>query len=165
MSYVPITDSQFLVALEAWLQAQPEILVLIRYSHAGGNREFEFFRSFQELSEKLRQLPPLACVTAFRQPQLPFRGVVDDEFIFKCLSSLPEGSEYLVVETVRRVYGRMSWFHHDAGVSHAELRDGLEECRGTPVAAGLYPPWLKDTEDVISAVVPDEHGVVRPGIY
>jgi hypothetical protein len=39
------------------------------------------------------------------------------------------------------------------------------ESLGIPVAAGLYPPWLTDSDEVISAVVPDEHGVVRSGIY
>ena len=163
--YPSTTDQTFLGTLESWLRCQPEILVLIRYSHAAGSRDFEMFTSFQSLADRIRELPPLTSVIAFRQPQLPLRGVVDDEFISRCLSSIPEGSEYLVVETVRRVYGRRSWFHHDAGVSHAELRDDLEECRGTPAAAGLYPAWLEDTEDVISAVVPDEHGVVRSGIY
>jgi len=164
-SYTPTTAPEFLGTLESWLSSQHEILVLFRYSHAAGSRDFEFFSSFQSLSDRIRELPPLTSVIAFRQPQLPLRGVVDDAFISLCLSSIPDGSEYLVAETVRRVYGRRSWFHHDAGVSHAELRCDLEESRGTPVAAGLHPAWLEDTEDVISAFVPDEHGVVRSGIY
>ena len=165
MSYGPISDPKFLDTVESWFRSQPEILALIRYSHAAGNREFELFSSFRDFAERLRQLPHLACVIAFRQPQLPLRGVVDDSFIARCLQSIPDGSEYVVTETVRRVYGRMSWFHYGSGQSHAELRDDLEECRGAPVAAGLYPPWLHDTEDVISAVVPDEHGVTTSGVY
>jgi hypothetical protein len=165
MGYAPTTDPVFLGTLEKWLQSRPEVLVLIRYSHAAGNRDFEFFLSFQDLSDRLCQLPPLTCVTAFRSPQLPLRGIVDDNFIAKCLAGIPDGSEYLVVETVRRAYGTGSWFHHGAGVSHAELRGNLEESRGVTVAAGLYPPWLEDTDDVISAVVPDEHGIVRSGVY
>ena len=165
MSYPPTTDPQFLSTLESWFQTQPEILVLIRYSHAAGNKDFEFYSSFQSLLDKIRELRPRTCVIAFRQPQLPLRGVVDDLFIDRCLSSIPEGTEYLVAEMVRRVAGRASWLHHGAGMSHAELRDDLEESRGTQVAAGLYPPWLEDTDDVISAVVPDEHGVVRSGVY
>ena len=111
------------------------------------------------------QLAPRTTVIAFRQPRLSLRGVVDDEFISRCLSGIPDGSEYLVVETVRRTYGRMSYFHHDEGDSHAQLLEDLEGCRGAPVAAGLYPDWLTDTDNVIFAVVPDEDGVVRPGIY
>lgn len=93
------------------------------------------------------------------------RGVVNDAFIAECLRSIPDGSEYLVVETVLRTYGRMSWFHHGAGESHSALREDLEESRGAPVAAGLYPPWIVDSENVTSAIVPDENGIVTVGVY
>ena len=165
MSYPPTNDPTFLRTLESWFDTQAEILLLIRYSYAAGSKDFEFFRSFRSLAERIHKLPPRTCVIAFREPQLPLRGVVADEFIAKCLSEIPDGSEYLVVETTQRVYGQMSWFHHGAGESHAELREELEDSRGIAVAAGLYPPWLHDTEDVISAVVPDEDGVARTGIY
>jgi hypothetical protein len=165
MSLASATDRKFLDTLEGWLRSRHEVLVLIRHSHAAGAKHFEFFSSFQDLSETIRQLPPRASVIGFRQPQLPLRGVVDDDFIAKCLNSIPDGLEYLVVETVRRVYGRRSWFHHGAGMSHAELRDDLEESRGVGVAVGLYPPWLDDNNDVISAVVPDGQGAVSQGIY
>jgi hypothetical protein len=164
-NHTPTTDPKFLGTLELWLQSQPEILVLIRYSAAAGARDFEFFSLFQKLSDRIREFPPRTSVIAFKQPQLPIRGIVDDELISKCLASIPDGSEYLVVETVRRVYGKRSWFHDDSGLSHAQLRDDLEESRGVPVAAGLYPAWLDDNDDVISAVVPDEDGVATSGIY
>ncbi|WP_218033122.1 hypothetical protein, partial [Brevifollis gellanilyticus] len=159
------SDPAFLKTAEEWFSVRPDILVLIRYSHAGGNRSFELFSSFQEFTQKLRELTPLTCVIVFRQVQLPFRGVVEDDLIAKCLQGIPEGAAYLVTETVRRVYGKASWFHYSDGESHAELRESLEDCRGAPVAAGLYPPWLHDSEDVISAVVPGADGVVRSGVY
>jgi hypothetical protein len=165
MSYAPTTDPQFQSTVESWFRSQDELLALIRYSHAGGNREYEFFSRIQDFAMRLSQLPHLTCVIVFRQPQLPIRGVVDDDFIATCLKSIPDGAEYCVTETVRRVYGRASWFHHASGESHAELRSDLDDCRGTPVAAGLYPPWLHDSADVISAVVPVEHGVARSGTY
>ncbi len=165
MSAISSTDKRFLTTLEVWLRSQPEILLLIRYSHAAGNKSFEFFRSFAALSERLRQLPACTNVIAFEQPQLSLRGMVDDAFIGNCLSSIPDGSEFIVVETVPRTAGRASWFHQSAGESHAELREALEELRGSPIVVGLYPPWLQEGSDVISATVPDEHGVVTLGVY
>jgi len=165
MSYASSTDKKFLGSLDEWLRSQREILVFIRYSHAAGSKGFEFFSSIETLMERLRGLPPRTCVIAFRQPQLPIRGVVDDSFITTCLSTIPDGSEFLVADTICRTAGRASWFHHGAGETHAELREELEDLRGHTVAAGLYPPWLEDTADVISAVVPDEHGVVTTGVY
>jgi hypothetical protein len=165
MGYAPTTAPEFLGTLEDWLRAQSEILIEIRYRCGAGSQDFEVFSSFQALSCRIRELPTGACVTAFRTPQLPLRGVVDDDFVTKCLEQIPDGSEYLVAETVRRVYGRHSFFHCGSGESHAELRDDLEECRGAPVAAGLYPPVLEESPNVLRAVVPDADGVVRAGPY
>lgn len=163
MGYISSTDRRFVGKLEDWLRAQPEILVLIRYSRAAGAKDWEFFVSFEALSDRLRRLPSQTCIIAFRQPQLPLRGVVDDRFIAQCLERLPDGSEFLVLETVRRE--ESNYFYWRAGESHAELREVLEELRGSPVAAGLYPPWLEDTDDVISAVVPDADRSVTVGVY
>lgn len=168
MAYVAITDSRFCGIVESWLQGQQEILVLIRYSHAAGSRDFELFSSFRGFTERMRQLPPLACVTVFRQPQLPLRGVVDDEFIDRCLNSIPAGVEYLVVETIKRPYVTEpwnQWHRHNDGDSREELRTALEDSRGVEVAVGYYPSWLEDNEDVVSAVVPDEHGGTSSGVY
>ena len=165
MSYGPTTDPIFLGTLESWLRSQREILVEVRYRRAAGSLDFELFCSFAALMTRMGELPAGACVFAFRKPQLPLRGVVDDAFIAKCLGEIPEGAEYLMAETVKRVHGRHAFFHYGSGESHAELRDDLEESRGTPVAAGLYPPVLEESPDVISAVVPDPDGVVRAGPY
>src|SRR5512140_3160517 len=136
MTYAPTTDSEFLDRLATWFECQQEMLVLFRYSGAGGAKDFEFFSSLQELSDRMRLLQPRDCVIAFRRPNLPLRGVVDDTFIAKCLSDIPDGSEYLLIETVRRVVGRQSWIRHGDGKSHGELRDDLEESRAVPVAVG-----------------------------
>jgi len=156
---------EFLKTIENWLASHSEVLILIRYSCAAGNKDFEFYSSFALLLERLRQLPVETCVTVFRNPQLRLRGVVDDEFISKCLSSVPDGSEYAVVETVPTGLGRFSFFNFSAGESHDELREDLEDRRGKPVAVGEYPPWLENSVDVISAYVPAENGEVRRGIY
>src|SRR4051812_24079839 len=98
------TDPAFLSMLQSWLRAQPEILVLIRYSRAAGSKSFEFFSSFETLTARLGQLSPSTSIVAFREPQLPLRGVVDDELISVCLKSLPEGLEFLLLETERVKY-------------------------------------------------------------
>src|SRR5882757_9953771 len=99
MSYTSATDPKFPGTLESWLRSLPEILVLIRYSAAAGSKDFEFFSSFAALSNRIRQLPPSTSIIAFRQPQLPLRGVVDEAFIANCLSRVPDGSAFLVLET------------------------------------------------------------------
>lgn len=165
MSYVSTNDQGFLATLASWFQRRPEVLVLTRYSHSAGGKDFRLFTSFQGLCEWLRGLPCRACVTAFKEPQLPLRGIVDDEFITRCLASIPDGEEYVITETQERVCGRVSWLHHLASDSHVDLREELEERRGVYVVAGIYPPWLVDNDEVISAVVPNERGIVECGVY
>ena len=165
MSLFATTDVRFLAILEGWFKTQNVVLIEMRYRCGAGSQDFELLPSFQALSEKFRVLPAGAFVTAFRKPQLPLRGLVDDNVVTMCLENIPNGAEYLVAETVRRVYGRHSFFHCGSGESHAELREELEEYRGAPVAAGLYPPVLEKSSDVLTAVVPDADGILRPGPY
>jgi hypothetical protein len=159
------TDKEFLGTVNDWLESQREVLVLIRYSRAGGEKSFEFFTSFERLRERLGKLKPETSVTVFRERQLPLRGCVEDEFIGKCLNSVQAGSEFVVAGTARRTYGSQSWFHHEEGESHEELREVLEGLRGEPVAVGEYPPWLEDSLNVISSYVPAPDGSVRAGVY
>jgi hypothetical protein len=91
--------------------------------------------------------------------------LADEGFIASCLSFIPDGSEFLVLEATRRAYGERPWVHWEAGESHAELREALADSRGTLVVVGPYPPWLEDTDDVFSAIVPDVNGIVRIGIF
>ena len=159
------TDKEFLKSLEDWLHGQSEIMILVRYSRAAGSKSFEFFTSFTALRERLTQLKAETSVTAFRKPQLPLRGRVDDEFICKCLSFIAAGSEFLVLETDPRMATQQWLFHHSAGESPDELRQVLEGLRGRQVAVGEYPQWLKDNPDVISAYVPNQNGTVKAGVY
>ena len=159
------TGATFLETLQEWLRSQTEILVLIRYSRAAGNQSFEFFTSFALVEERVRQLAPETNSIVFRKPQLTIRGIVDDEFIGSCLHSIADGTEFLVVETARTTAGRASWFHDEAGESHNELREALEDSRRSHVAVGEYPNWLEDGPDVISCYIPDRDGILRSGAY
>jgi hypothetical protein len=158
-------DPKFLSTLETWIRALRDMLVLFRYSAAAGNKDFEFFSSLGALSQRIGRLPPSTSIIAFRQPQLPLRGVVDNGFIANCLSSFSDGEEFLVLETKRRTYGERAWSHWVAGETCAELRQALEDSRGAAVAVGPYPPWLEDSGNVVAAIVPDKSGIVRVGVY
>jgi hypothetical protein len=75
------------------------------------------------------------------------------------------GSEFLLADPTPRIAVRTSWFHEMAGESHDELKAALEDVRGKHVAVGIYPPWREESDEVISGIVPDETGEVRPGVY
>jgi hypothetical protein len=151
--------------LESWLQEQREILVLFRYSCAAGAKDFEFMSSFSTLAERIRGLPPETCIIAFRDPQLPLRGVVDDAFMARCLDAIAADAEFLILETAGATSELSFGPRWRGGDSHDELRSDLEDARGIAVAVGHYPPWLEDGDRVVSAVVPHKDGSVKTGVY
>lgn len=165
MALISTNDELFLTTVERWIQSQGEIFATIRYSRAAGSKSFEFFTSFHSFSDRIRNLPEQTSVIVFRERQLPLRGVVGDDFINKCLSTIPDGTEFLIVETTKQTAGRHSWFHAEAGETHAELKDALEESRNQSVAAGPHPAWWNDSPDVLVALVPDQYRSLTPGIY
>ena|ERR1041385_1431177 len=144
-------DKRFLGLIESWLNAHGEIFVLFRYSHAAGNKDFEFFSSFTMFAERLLRLPPLTGVSVFRQRQLPIRGKITESFIAACLKDIPNGTEFLVLEVAPEKPDP----HHIAGESHAELRKALEELRDHFVAL-----WF---QECTSATWPIPACPLRPG--
>jgi hypothetical protein len=165
MGYSPINDPTFLSTVENWVNSNNEVFVLIRFHASAGAKSFEFFNSMCNLKMRLDELPPSACVTVFRDLQLPLRGRADDDFLQTALATIPDGAEFLLAALEKTTIGGVSWFHDAAGVSHAELDEAIRDCFGELVAVGVYPPWLEDNDAVISAVVPNKDGTITPGIY
>jgi len=165
MERIATTSPEFLSAVEPWFGEKPEILLLVRYAYAAGNRDIELIPTLDAFRVRMASLAPKTSVTAFRDHTLPLRGIVDDAFIARCLSSIPDGVEYVIVETKPKVAGSYSWIHQETGTSHKELLESLEGERGESVVAGEYRPWLADSDGIVTAYVPDADGVVRPGAY
>jgi hypothetical protein len=94
-------------------------------------------------------LPACTDIEVLRDPQLPIRGVVDEAFIASALAGVVDGREYLLLSKETQPGSPISRVG-EIGCSHAELREALEELRGTEVALGLCPAYC----------VPDHAGLV-----
>src|SRR5687768_11921854 len=127
MSYLSTEDSTFRLRVEGWLERRGEVAALIRYSRAAGSKSFEFFYAREAFSDRLRQLPGSTCVTVFREPQLPLRGRVDEEFLRAALAHIPDGVEYLIAGLEEVSDGKYSWLHFLSGENHAELSEHLRD--------------------------------------
>lgn len=165
MPYVSVNNPVFQSTVARWISETHEVLAMIRFHAAAGSKSFEFFDSFELFRGRLGQLPARACVTVFREQQLPLRGRVDRDFIRKAIATIPSGTEYLLVGLELTTIGNASCYYDFAGETHDELREALEGELGSLLAVGPYPPWLEDNESVTSAVVPDPDGFVHTGIY
>lgn len=158
-------ETSFASTLVAWLEERDEILIMLRYPFAGGARDYELHSSIVSIAKRLSEVPAQTSVIAFREPQLPLRGVVTPGFVNLVLATIPDGEEFLVVETTPTTMGLHSWYRNAGGQWHSELREELEGSMGKPVLLGRYPPWLEDGPDVISGYVPDSAGRISPGAY
>jgi hypothetical protein len=167
MSYCSAFDSTFLSTVEQWIDAKGEVLAMIRFAYSAGAKSFEFYDSFSAFNIRLRQLPPSTCVIVFHDFQLQLRGCFCDEFLLKARAMMQEGHEFLLVGLEKVTIGVASWYENVVVQTLAELDEEFRErCQlGKKYAFGPYPPWLEDCDTVISAVVPDEHGVVKSGAY
>ena len=165
MGYVSTNDANFRSTVTNWLEESGEVSALIRYSHAGGSKSFEFFADDPAFSVCLANLPPRTCVTVFAVRQLPLRGTVDEAFIEQAKSSYIADTEYLIAGLDRIYCGAANWIDFSAGESVVELEEDLRDRLGARVAVGAYPPWLHDNDEVISAVVPHPDGSVERGVY
>lgn len=163
--YPSVKDPAFALTLAKWLSEEPELLVMLRYPNAGGNRDYELHSSTDSIFARLSHVPAQTSVIVFRKSQLPLRGVVTPSFIDTALNAIADGIEFLLVETTLTNYGRMSWYRSASGTRHSELREELKASFGKPVLLGEYPPWLEDGPDVISGYVPDSSGAIAPGAY
>ena len=138
---------------------------MIRYSYAGGVKEFTFFNSFPAFQARLSALSPRTSIIVFRDKYLPLRGIVDHEFISAAIALVPDGAYWLVASLQLTTMGKATWRHEASGLTHTELREELEDQFGKDTAFGLHPPWLEDNEAVISAIIPEPDGSVVCGAY
>jgi hypothetical protein len=90
------------------IQAHGEVLVLIRWPDAGGSKSFELFREMSAFMGRLAPLPERTSVIVFTQPQLPIRGMVDDELIRRAVEHISASTEYLIAGRDLVTYGRYS---------------------------------------------------------
>ena len=150
-------DPIFLDRVKSYFNTNSEVLILVRYSRHAGAKDFRFLSSFTAFESLLVPLRASTSLTVFKNPDLPYRGIVDDAFIAQCLISIAEGAEFFILD--------MGNNDHTTGETHEELRDALEDFRGRRVALGPYPPFWKDTPEIITAYVPEKNGLLTPGAY
>src|ERR1051325_8215127 len=108
---------EFIGTLEKWLSEQPEVLVMFRYANAGGARDYEIHTSIETVVRRLSEVSPQTSVIAFRKPQLQVRGISSPALLHKALAAIPDGRDFLLVETVLTTYGKHSWYRNASGES------------------------------------------------
>ena len=158
-----VEDSEFMHLFREWLKASGEGFVVVRYSHSAGARDYFLIDSFARFEDVISRLPAMADVIAFRQRQLPIRGIAGERLLEQAMAEIPEGGEFLFLNLEP---SSLQTLYASGGESHAELAATLKEFAGKYVAVGRYPRWYEDdNEDMQSGVVPSADGTVKRGVY
>jgi len=99
----------------------------------------------------VQSFPNGTDIIVFRDPQLPLRGKVAEDFIAQAKAHVRDGEEYMFVRMVpekagdRRLFGEM-------GDDYETLTDDLTEETAAMVAFGACPRFIEpDNDRMISA--------------
>lgn len=159
MRLLRTTDQAFLDGVEEIFRAG-EVLVVVRYAYGAGNREFLILESFPKFEAVLAQLRKRDSVIAMRSFDHLLQGKVNRELIDAANAAYTPGDAWILVGEDNYDY-TSNWAYAE---SHDELKEELEARVGRSVTIVAEPNYVCD-EETISAYVPDDDGVVRPGAY
>jgi hypothetical protein len=127
----------FLATVRRWILATGEVLVVLKYLRGGGAKDLALVTTVEAFDRLVDVCPVGTNIIVIRDPRLPLRGVVDDDFVQRALDLMAESAEYLFVVTTPsspgdpRCKGEFDFA--------ANLRQDLDEVRGETIALGACP--------------------------
>ena len=97
MKFESVYDEEFLENAKCWIREKGEVLVFIRFGFGAADHEYLIVNSFDKYLFLLNILPSRTDVTVFKHKQLPIRGIVNHDFVIKCLDDISEKTEWLII--------------------------------------------------------------------
>jgi hypothetical protein len=159
----------FLESVEAKIQHGEPVVILLRFSHQGGNRDYFIVKSIDEFHTVLQTTHRRDAVSVFFSQSFPIQGIITPELKDRTISFLEEviqnDEEAIFVirldtnEIVLGI-GGMKIFSKPE-----EIEKWFKMNRGIPVLVGLLAFWQDDSEEMVTAYVRDSDGQIRRGAY
>ena len=158
------TSREFREAVQGWLSAHGEVLVLSRLTRSAGRKDWYLLRRPQDLDLLISRSRPSDCLTAFAGRHLPLRGRAED---------LAAVALNLVAAVEESVFGELTPDDPELLAAFAAvpgdegwIAEWLADLQDRDVAFGEYPPFLSpDTAVALDGIVPDADGSVTRGVY
>jgi hypothetical protein len=160
MTPLSTTDPGFLNDVQDIVEANGEILVVVRYVYGAGGKDFVLLPNmaeFRKLVSSRRERDSIIVMKSFVKV---LTGIVDDRFIERCRSLFTENDNWLLIGDDNYEY-TANW---DIPESLSELVEALHDRVGNEVVVVEEPDYISN-ECCLAAYVPDADGVVRPGAY
>lgn len=155
----PFTYHEPIVAdtLQNWFATEEELFAELYRPHSGAGGDFYRLLAYADYQDLMDKAHPGAILSILRQKQLPIRGIVDDAFISRAIAEITEGDYYIVVGP--GAYPDALDFL-GSGNRHEELKDELENIRGTEVWVG--PDFVMPNNYWESNTAQDALVVIKP---
>jgi hypothetical protein len=162
-------DSDFIEKVESKLRQGEPIIILLRYSHQGGNREYFIVKNIDEFRQILQKAHHRDALSIFFSQSFPVQGKVSDELKERMLDFLGKiiRDEEEAIFVIRLDTDKFTLWTDNMKV-FSELNQIEEWCNknlGVPVIVGLLAFWEDDSKSMVTAYVRDSDGQVRRGAY
>ena len=163
-------NSDFIEKVESKLRLGEPIVILLRYSHQGGNRDYFLIRSIDEFYKVLQKAHRRDALSVFFSQSFPVQGNVSGElknrtirFLDKIIRDDDEEPIFIIrLDTNKFTLGT------DNMKVFSEPNQVEEWCNknvGVPVIVGILAFWENDSEAMVTAYVRDLDGQIRRGAY
>ena len=144
-----------------------DLVVWQRINRGGGSTDWYVLRDTNDFDRMVAQGRQADVFLIFLRPQLPIRGVVDDDLVEAVvLQQQRAKSDSFVIGFVApgscQLVDAIEYMPEDIEWTREVLGDHM----GEQLVAGPLPPSLsEDRDDVLAAYVPQSDGSVAMGIY
>jgi len=165
------TDNpNFIEKVESRLRQGESIVILLRYSSQGGNRDYFLVRSVDEFHRVLRKAHRRDAISVFFSQSFPVQGMISGELKDKIVGFLNKtirDDDEEAILLIRLDTNQFMLGNDDMKVFF-ELSQVEEWCSkniGVPVLVGILAFWENNSESMLTAYVRDSDGRIRRGAY
>src|SRR5688572_30834347 len=168
-SLISTESSTFVEMIEFNLMQGEPLVALLRYSYHGGACQYFLVRSLNDFQFVLRKARARDAISILFSQSFPVKGIASSELKDKAVDYLneilqkDEEAIFVIRLDAKDVSLEVSDINGFANAS--ELDKWFSNNLGIPVMIGLLAFWEDNSDEIITAYVPDVDGQVRRGAY
>lgn len=144
------------------------VVLLLRYAYHGGVKDYYLVRTAAEFDSAMKSTRERTSITVFFESNFKLIGTADDELCAKAVELLSSVKERYGGVDLIRIDGtafELDEPHFHFCETPEEICEWFRTHHGAQILAGTMEFWRDNCPEVVTAYVPDEDGVIRPGAY
>ncbi len=159
---------EFLSFVQECLHESSHVVVLLRFANSGGAQDDFLIRNFDGFKKVLHGRSAKTAVTIFSNKSFCIRGIANENNRKKALKlwgKLDKKDENLAIirTDTKAICLRGKYLSFLS--SEDSVTDWFKENNGAPFIAGSMCFWEDNSDNAVTAYIPDSDNIVRPGAY